>query len=73
MHLNKREIAKIAESKNIEFRDSLIKKSKPLQQYFNQQTIDKYIYLDMMKYKVKEILFVATFYDAFILENEDAF
>ena len=27
----------------------------------------------MMKYKVKEILFVATFYDAFILENEDAF
>ena len=71
--LNKREIAKIAESKNIEFRDSLIKKSKPLQQYFNQQTIDKYIYLDMMKYKVKEILFVATFYDAFILENEDAF
>ena len=71
--LNKREIAKISESKNIEYRDSLIKKSKPLQQYFNQQTLDKYIYLDMMKYKVKEILFVATFYDAFILENEDAF
>ncbi len=27
----------------------------------------------MMKYKVKEILFVATLYDAFILENEDSF
>ena len=27
----------------------------------------------MMKYKVKEILFVATLYDAFILEKEDSF
>ncbi|MBN1118592.1 MAG: pyruvate, phosphate dikinase [Bacteroidales bacterium] len=27
----------------------------------------------MMKYKVKEILFVATLYDAFVLENEDSF
>ena len=27
----------------------------------------------MMKYKVKEILFVATLYDAFILEKEDGF
>ena len=26
-----------------------------------------------MKYKVKEILFVATLYDAFILEKEDSF
>ncbi len=71
--LNKHEIIKITDQKPSEYRDSLIKKSKPLQQYFNQQTLDKYIYLDMMKYKVKEILFVATFYDAFILENEDAF
>ena len=71
--LNKREIIKVTDYKPNEYRDSLIKKSKPLQQYFNQQTLDKYIYLDMMKYKVKEILFVATFYDAFILENEDAF
>ncbi|MFA9390016.1 MAG: PEP/pyruvate-binding domain-containing protein [Prolixibacteraceae bacterium] len=59
--------------KSDEFRDSLIKNKKPLQQYFNQQTIDKYIYLDMMKYKVKHILFVATLYDAFVLENEDSF
>jgi hypothetical protein len=71
--LNKREIVSTIENKPGEYRDSLIRKSKPLQQYFNQQTLDKYIYLDMMKYKVKEILFVATFYDAFILENEDAF
>lgn len=56
-----------------EFRNSLIKTNKPLQLYFNQQAIDKYIYLDMMKYKVKHILFVATLYEAFILESEDSF
>ena len=56
-----------------EFRNSLTKTKKPLQLYFNQQAIDKYIYLDMMKYKIKHILFVATLYDAFILESEDSF
>jgi hypothetical protein len=71
--LYKRETVKASGNEYSEYRDSLIKKGKPLQQYFNQQTLDKYVYLDMMKYKVKEILFVATFYDAFILENEDAF
>ena len=55
------------------FRKSLTKTKKPLQLYFNQQAIDKYIYLDMMKYKIKHILFVATLYDAFILESEDSF
>jgi hypothetical protein len=59
--------------KSDEYRNSLIKNKKPLQLYFNQQTIDKYVYLDMMKYKVKHILFVATLYDAFVLENEDSF
>jgi hypothetical protein len=56
-----------------EYRQSLVKNKRPLQLFFNQQTLDKYIYLDMMKYKVKEILFVATLYDAFILEKEDGF
>ncbi len=56
-----------------EYRQSLVKNKRPLQLFFNQQALDKYIYLDMMKYKVKEILFVATLYDAFILENEDSF
>jgi hypothetical protein len=56
-----------------EYRQSLVKNKQPLQLFFNQQTLDKYIYLDMMKYKVKEILFVATLYDAFILEKEDGF
>ena len=56
-----------------DFRKSLTKNKKPLQLYFSQQAIDKYIYLDMMKYKIKNILFVATLYDAFILESEDSF
>jgi hypothetical protein len=60
-------------SKSEEYRQSLIKNQKPLQAFFNQQTLDKYIYLDMMRFKVKDILFVATLYDAFVLENEDAF
>jgi hypothetical protein len=55
------------------YRQSLVKNKRPLQLFFNQQSLDKYIYLDMMKYKVKEILFVATLYDAFILDNEDSF
>jgi hypothetical protein len=56
-----------------EYRKSLVKDKQPLQLFFNKQIIDKYIYFDMMKYKVKEILFIATLYDAFILENEDHF
>jgi hypothetical protein len=55
------------------FRSSLTRNKKPLQLYFNQQAIDKYIYLDMMRYKIKHILFVSTFYDAFTLESEDSF
>lgn len=56
-----------------QLRQSLSKKQKPIQQYFNQQMMDKYVYLDMMKYKIKHILFVSTLYDAFLLENDDTF
>ncbi len=56
-----------------DFRKTLTKNKQPLQLFFNKQIIEKYIYLDMMKYKVKNILFVATLYDAFILENDDSF
>ena len=56
-----------------DYRQSLSKNKRPLQMFFNRQSLEKYIYLDMMRYKVKEILFVATLYDAFILENEDSF
>lgn len=63
---------------NIEKKEDLLRRKltenhQPLQNYFNQQMLDKYIYLDMMKFKVKHVLFVATLYDAFCLENEDSF
>ena len=56
-----------------DYRESLISNKQPLQLFFNKQVLDKYIYLDMMKYKVKEILFVATLYDAYSLQAEDNF
>jgi len=57
----------------VEYRESLVRNKKPLQLFFNKQILDKYIYLDMMKFKVKEILFVATLYDAFTLQTEESF
>ncbi|MCQ2960363.1 MAG: pyruvate, phosphate dikinase [Bacteroidales bacterium] len=60
-------------SKDGIFRESLIQSDKPLQKLLNEQTLDKYIYLDMMKHKVSQILFVATMYDAFNLEKDDSF
>ncbi len=71
--INKIKLSTVPVYKPDEYRQSLIKNKRPLQLFFNQQTIEKYIYLDMMKYKVKEILFVATLYDAFTLENESSF
>lgn len=56
-----------------DFRKTLTTGKQPLQLFFNKQIIEKYVYLDMMRYKIKNILFVATLYDAFILENEDSF
>jgi hypothetical protein len=56
-----------------DYRESLVRNKQPLQLFFNKQVLDKYIYLDMMKYKVKEILFVATLYDAYTLQTEDNF
>ncbi|MBN1952916.1 MAG: hypothetical protein JW801_17055 [Bacteroidales bacterium] len=59
--------------KSTAYRESLIKNKDPLQLFFNKQILDKYIYLDMMKFKVKEILFVATLYDSFTLQTEESF
>ena len=71
--VNKKNVSDIEVYSPKKFRDSLFQTKKPLQLYFNQQAMDKYIYLDMMRYKVKHILFVATLYDAYILESEDSF
>ena len=66
-------VINVQQHRTDELRRSLSKQHKPLQQYFNQQMMDKYVYLDMMKYKIKHILFVSTLYDAFLLENDDTF
>lgn len=58
---------------NEDFRKTLTTDKQPLQLFFNKQILEKYVYLDMMKYKIKNILFVATLYDAFTLENDDSF
>ncbi|MDA3816015.1 MAG: hypothetical protein PF486_01475 [Prolixibacteraceae bacterium] len=71
--INKKGVVINAQHKSEEFRKSLVKNKKPLQLYFNQQSLEKYVYLDMMKYKVKHVLFVSTLYDAFMLESEDSF
>lgn len=55
------------------YRETLTRNKRPLQHFLNKQILDKYIYLDMMKYKVTEILFVATLYDAYNLEKDDSF
>lgn len=59
--------------KSAVFREALVKGKQPLQKFFHKKSADKYIYLEMMRYKVKDILFVATLYDAFMLETEDSF
>jgi hypothetical protein len=70
---SKSQVHEITGHNSEEYRKSLMRNKQPLQLFFNKQILDKYIYLDMMKYKVKDILFVATLYDAFILETEDNF
>lgn len=44
---------------------------KLLQKFINQHNSDRDIYHDLMPFKVKEILLVATLYDAYNLEKED--
>ncbi|KOH42722.1 PEP/pyruvate-binding domain-containing protein [Sunxiuqinia dokdonensis] len=71
--INNKGVVISSQHRSDEFRKSLVRTKKPLQLYFNQQSLEKYVYLDMMKYKVKHILFVSTLYDAFMLESEDSF
>ncbi len=46
---------------------------KLLQSFLNKQNYDRDIYHDLMPFKVKEILIVATLYDAFSIEKEGRF
>jgi hypothetical protein len=59
--------------KKIVYTESMKDSRLLLQQFLSKQTADKNIFHDLMKFKVSEILLVATLYDTFILENEDRF
>ncbi|MCK5821287.1 MAG: pyruvate, phosphate dikinase [Bacteroidales bacterium] len=59
--------------KKIVYNESFKDSRQLLQKFLNKQTADKNIFHDLMKYKVSEILLVATLYDTYILENEDRF
>ncbi|MFO7618034.1 MAG: PEP/pyruvate-binding domain-containing protein [Bacteroidales bacterium] len=59
--------------KKIVYTESMKDSRLLLQQFLSKLTADKNIFHDLMKYKVSEILLVATLYDTFILENEDRF
>jgi hypothetical protein len=59
--------------KKIIYRESFKDSRELLQKFLNKQSADKNIFHDLMRFKVREILLVATLYDTFILENEDRF
>jgi len=59
--------------KKIVYTESMKDSRLLLQQFLSKLTADKNIFHDLMKFKVSEILLVATLYDTFILENEDRF
>ncbi|MCK4750001.1 MAG: hypothetical protein KAT15_23260, partial [Bacteroidales bacterium] len=71
----------IKEPGDIQQADPLVLKSvKPddsgrslLQKYLNNQNSNRNILHDLMPFRVKEILLVATFYDAYSIENEESF
>lgn len=58
----------------VEFRKPAdITNRKLLQKFLNKQNANRDIFHDLMPYKVKEILLVATLYDAFSIEKEGRF
>ncbi|MCD6347551.1 MAG: pyruvate, phosphate dikinase [Bacteroidales bacterium] len=59
--------------RKIVYKESFKDSRQLLQKFLDKQTADKNIFHDLMRFKVKEILLVATLYDTYILENEDRF
>jgi hypothetical protein len=56
-----------------EFKKPIISSRQLLQKYLNKQNANRDIFHDLMPYKVKEILLVATLYDAYSIEKEGRF
>jgi hypothetical protein len=56
-----------------EFQKPVISSRQLLQKFLNKQNANRDIFHDLMPYKVKEILLVATLYDAYSIEKEGHF
>ncbi len=56
-----------------EFKTPAINSRQLLQKFLNKQNANRDIFHDLMPYKVREILLVATLYDAFSIEKEGRF
>lgn len=56
-----------------EFQTPAISSRQLLQKFLNKQNANRDIFHDLMPYKVREILLVATLYDAFSIEKEGRF
>lgn len=56
-----------------ELKESRIRPRQLLQKFLNKQNANRDIFHDLMPFKVKEILLVATLYDAFSIEKEGRF
>jgi len=82
-YLNSLEASKILQKslEDTNIREELSEFQKPaevntrrlLQKFLNKQNANRDIFHDLMPYKVKEILLVATLYDAFSIEKEGRF
>lgn len=55
------------------FQEPVVSSRQFLQKFINKRNANRDIFHDLMPYKVKEILIVATFYDAFSIEREGRF
>ncbi|HYX08130.1 MAG TPA: PEP/pyruvate-binding domain-containing protein [Bacteroidales bacterium] len=56
-----------------EFKTPVVNSRQLLQKFLNKQNSNRDIFHDLMPFKVKEILLVATLYDAFSIEKEGRF
>jgi len=67
------QVETVEKSEITEFKKPTVSSRQLLQKYLNKQNANRDIFHDLMPYKVKEILLVATLYDAYSIEKEGRF
>jgi len=71
--LLKKERNRIISGPGDKIQDAPVRSRQLLQKFLNKSNYDRDIYHDLMPFKVKEILLVATLYDAYSIEKEGRF